>query len=437
MRSALPLLALALACSQQPPNIVPIVADDHGYPYTDFTGSDLVQTPSLDALASQGTVFTRAFTTASSCRPAQRTLLTGLYPQQWLATVYARPRPQGHRGFREVRGFTTLPGLLAAHGYATFQGGKLWEGETFQDAGFTAGTKEPVPERPNRRELTGGRGLELGRETMEPLWSFLEAHSAGPFFVWFAPSLPHSPFDAKPRYQELYAQAPISAGARDYFSNVTRFDAVVGELMQHLDAAGLSENTAVFYLSDNGWEQDLDREGADGGERGKHSIHELGFRTPLIVRWPDHVPAGERRYDLVSSVDLFPTILGLAEIPVPAGRLGVSLLPTLLEGRASPRSRVVAGVNHLRGPPPPPGFGREIAVKAHFVRTPEWRYVSYDTVGREELYRAADSGADAADRAAEEPEVLAELRAEFERWKQAVELPLEDESPSPPPHSGG
>ena len=114
------LLLLALpglaGCSQSPPNIVLIVADDHGYPYAGFSGSDVVRTPNLDALAAEGTLFTRTFTTASSCRPSHRTLLTGLYPQQWLATSRAHPKPgTRERGWEEVRHVATLPGVLAAH----------------------------------------------------------------------------------------------------------------------------------------------------------------------------------------------------------------------------------------------------------------------------------------------------------------------------------
>lgn len=431
------LLLLPAACSRPRPNIVLVVADDHGYPYAGFSGSELVRTPNLDALAAQGTRFTRAFTTASSCRPSQRTLLTGLYPQQWLATARARPRRREDRhGWDDVRHFATLPGLLAAHGYATFQGGKLWEGRTFQDAGFGAGTKDPLPERPSRDELKGGSGLRLGRETMQPLWDFLDAHAEGPFFVWFAPSLPHAPLDAAPEFEEPYARAPISEAARLYFANVSRLDAVVGELLRGLAARGLHEGTAVIYISDNGWEQDPDRVGADGGEHGKHSIRELGFRTPLIVSWPGVVPAGAVREDLVSAVDLFPTLLQMAHVAVPAGRMGVSLLPTLLDGVPSPRTRVIAGVNQLRGPPPRRGRPREIAAVAHFVRTPEWRYVSYDTYGREELYHVSVDPAESRDLAAENPDELAALRAELEDWKERVGRPLEDEAPAGEPQRG-
>lgn len=434
---ALPLLGLA-ACSQPPPNIVLVVADDHGYPYAGFTGSHVVRTPNLDALAAEGTLFTRAFTTASSCRPSHRTLLTGLYPQQWLATARARPK-QGprERGWSEVRHFATLPGLLAAHGYATFQGGKLWEGRTFQDVGFSDGTKQPLPRsgRPDRRELTGGDGLDLGRETMEPLWEFLDAHRDVPFFVWFAPTLPHSPFDAGPAFAELYAETGGSAAARGYYANVSRLDAEVGQLVRRLDEAGLRERTLVVYLSDNGWQQDPAQLGADGGERGKHTIYEPGFRTPLVVSWPGRMPAGRVRDDLVSTVDLFPTLLDVAGIPTPPGRMGVSLLPTLLYGAPSPRTRIFAGVDRLRGPPPRGGEAREISATAHFVRTDDWRYVAYDLSGREELFRVSKDPGETEDLSERRPDQTAALRDELERWKQSVWVPLENEAPAPAPQS--
>lgn len=435
---ALPVLGTA-GCSRPPPNIVLIIADDHGHPYAGFSGSEVVRTPNLDALAAQGTLFTRAFTTASSCRPSHRTLLTGLYPQQWLATSRARPNlGRRERGWDEVRHFATLPGLLAAHGYATFQGGKLWEGRTYQDAGFTDGTKQPLPlgGRPNRHQLTGGPALDLGRETMEPLWEFLDLHLDGPFFVWFAPTLPHSPFDAEPAFAELYADVEGSEAARGYYANVSRLDAVVGQLLRRLDDAGLRERTLVVYVSDNGWEQDPARAGTDGGERGKHTIYEPGFWTPLLVSWPPRVPAGRVRDDLVSTVDLFPTLLDVAGIPTPPGRMGVSLLPTLLYGAPSPRTRIFAGVDRLRGPPPHDGQAREISAMARFVRTDDWRFLAYDLTGHEELFHVSLDPRETEDLSEQEPDRAAALREELEGWRQSVWLPLENETPADSPQNG-
>lgn len=94
----------------------------------------------------------------------------------------------------------------------------------------------------------GGEGL--GRETMQPLWDFLEADRTAPFFVWYAPMLPHVPFDAPERFTRLYADDPRRL--RGYRANVTRFDATVGELLARLDALGLRDETLIAFANDNG-----------------------------------------------------------------------------------------------------------------------------------------------------------------------------------------
>ncbi|UCE87458.1 MAG: sulfatase-like hydrolase/transferase, partial [Deltaproteobacteria bacterium] len=138
---------LLVACSPGPerpgPNLVLIIGDDHGYRDFGFMGSEIVQTPTLDRLAREGTVFRNAQVTASVCAPSLRTLLTGLYPYQWnlrmeqLATR-GYPRPAGAR----IEAFETLPARLADVGYVSFQAGKFHE-PSHAVAGFTHGMERP------------------------------------------------------------------------------------------------------------------------------------------------------------------------------------------------------------------------------------------------------------------------------------------------------
>jgi arylsulfatase A-like enzyme len=424
------IVAAATGCSPAPgpdpgpPNIVLLLADDLGYPYHGFTGSEIVATPSLDLLARQGTVFTHGFTSASTCRPSQLTLLTGLHPAQWAASVDARPTRKNRRQDHGwIADFETLPRALRSRGYATFQAGKLWEGRTFEQVGFTHGTKDPIEGAPSRTALRGGSGLSVGRTTMKPVFDFIDAHKEGPFFVWFAPSLPHTPHDADARFEALYQAEGISSTARAYYANVTRFDSVAGELLAHLDAAGLRESTLVVYLSDNGWDQAADESQPSprGGERGKFSIHDQGFRTPVIFRWPGRIEAGEARDDLVSAADLFPTLLGLAGINAPDGRMGVDLRFTLLEGTPSPREAVIGGVDFLRG-----ADGSVSQERAWFVRRKNVRYVRYETSGREALYDLRRDPDERHDNAANEPTRTRELRALLDAWTAQVVQPVDD-----------
>jgi uncharacterized sulfatase len=437
---------VAQACAEAPqagsgvPNIVLVIGDDHGWPYFGFMGDEIVKTPHLDRLAREGVLFPYGFTTASTCRPSLRSLLTGLHPVQWRARRRAlRAEGQGAQGGDRIRDFATLPRQLATRGYASFQGGKYWEG-SYQAGGFTDGTKAPA-DAAAREKLgwiqasAGGDGLELGRTTMQPLWDFLEAHRDEPFFVWFAPKLPHTPHDPPPELLALYADAELSESARRYYANITRFDAALGALIAHLEQLGLREKTLVVYLSDNGWEQGpraTNRVSALGGPKGKSSMYELGFRTPVIFSWPGRLPGGRKRDDLVSEVDLFSTLLDFAGVEAPPDRTGISLGPVLLADAEFPRETVIGSMNRLRPPrdveaaKANPSEDLVRTERAYFLRNASWHYIWYAQRKRygdrvsEELYRIDRDPREARNVAGEHPELAKAFREEIERWRDDV-----------------
>lgn len=359
------------------PNIVLIVGDDHGWPYYGFMGSKTVKTPRLDQLAASGTVFPFAYNTASRCRPSLRSILTGLQPHQFklrAGEVRRQLRAQGLSASDPIRHIATLPRLLERAGYATYQAGKLWDG-VCQNSGFGDGMTK-TPNVAATRFVANAAGYELGRKTMDPVFSFLENHRDEPFFLWFAPQLPHRPFDAPAELQELYPKSDFSPAARAYFANCTWEDQIVGALLDHLDRKGLRENTLIVYLSDNGWEQ-VPRAGADGfasGEHGKGSVHELGLRTPLVFAWPGHIPVGRRIDEFVSTTDLFPTILGLAGVKIPGNRAGIDLMPTMTGHKPTGRDRLV-GAQFVDPDPRRERPYRTFRGDTYFVRDREWYYV--------------------------------------------------------------
>ncbi|HEM47057.1 MAG TPA: hypothetical protein ENO23_08435, partial [Alphaproteobacteria bacterium] len=197
-----------------PPNIVLVIGDDQSWRDYGFMGSPVARTPHLDALAESGTVFTHAFTTASVCRPSLRSLLTGLEPQR-LEALEAKLRAEDvpMAELAAIRDVHTIPRTLGEHGYVSFQGGKHWEGP-YGLVGFTEGTATAAsPDGPAHdaiRESSGGRGLELGRSTMTPLFDFLSAHRDDRFLVWFAPMLPHTPHDPPRALVDLYAETDLT-----------------------------------------------------------------------------------------------------------------------------------------------------------------------------------------------------------------------------------
>jgi arylsulfatase A-like enzyme len=439
-----------VACSPTPslerPNIILIIGDDHGWPYFGFMQDPIVATPHLDALARGGTLFPFAFVTSSSCRQSLLTLLTGLHPVQWNARLRVlRSHRIRRRRYQEIVDFVALPRLLGEAGYRSFQGGKFWEGP-YRNAGFDEGTKDATDLGPRATEHAGmqagagGTGLALGRTTMQPLWDFLEQSDDRPFFVWFAPKLPHTPHDAAQNYLQPYVGRGLSPEAVKYYANITRFDDRVGELVAYLERAGLREKTLLVYLSDNGWQQGAkDRPFVEalGGAMGKGSMYELGVRTPLIFNWPDRIPSAQIRDELVSSVDLFPTLLSFAGIPAPPNRSRHDLQPLLTSGTlpSEPRRVVIASSNReLR---PPPGTERkphpELLRKemAYSLRTHHWRYIWYFDSGTfpdrstDELFRIDTDPYETTNVAAQYPDRVSNFRRDILTWIDTATEPYQ------------
>jgi uncharacterized sulfatase len=398
-----------------------MVADDHGYEDFGFMGSAVAQTPRLDALANAGTAFTAGYNTASVCVPSLRTLLTGLYPHQWTDRIRALQAQGLQRApWTEIQDFETLPRLLSAHGYATFQGGKYWEG-TYPMGGFTHGmTAKKIYK--GLLDHSGADGLRLGRETMAPVFRFIDQHRDGPFFVWFAPLLPHVPHDASRWFLVRYRTAELSLAARRYYANVTRLDHVIGRLVDHLDARGLLASTLVVFLSDNGWDAAGPQHWPFGGPKGKGSLYELGVRTPIVFHWLGRVPARLRPHVLVSTVDLMPTLLDYAGIPVPADLPGCSLRP-VLEGRAaSIRDAVIGHLQDDVSEAPavePPTAGEQ----GYFARTSRWYYIRHDAEDREELYDAERDPGQEHNVAGARPGVVRQFRRRIRAWEHETRLP--------------
>ncbi|UUO06098.1 sulfatase-like hydrolase/transferase [Blastopirellula sp. J2-11] len=373
MRCVALLCALAVAplCAQEPrrTNVVVILADDQSYQDFGFLGNRDVLTPHLDQLAAQSACFVNGYVPMSVCRPSLATALTGLYPHQH-GVHFNHPPP----GLKAMQGMTaaqyeqtrattdrllmrvpTLPRILARHGYACLQTGKHWEGD-YRNAGFTHGMTLGKPSA-RRDAISGTRqqsngqwvahgngdaGLTIGRETMAPIYDFIRQQRDRPFLVWYAPFLPHAPFDAPARFQAMYAERELPSRLRKYYAEITRFDETVGQLLQFLEKEGLSDETLVVFASDNGY-RPVSASSARQDDRSKLSPFEDGLRTPLLFRLPGQSKP-QRYSQLVQTVDLAPTILaalGLADEITPR-MPGANLWPAIT-GMADPPPRSAFG----------------------------------------------------------------------------------------------
>lgn len=412
---AAPSTTTAADAADPRPNIVLIISDDHGWPYYGFMGSTTVQTPHLDRLADSGTVFTETYNTSSRCRPSLRSILTGLHPHQFALRAGALARENrkrtGSRG-QPIERMKTLPRLLSQAGYATFQAGKLWDG-THTQAGFTEGL---TPTRAGATQAHPG-AADLGRKTLDPVFSFLRAKRDAPFFLWFAPQLPHVPHDAPKKFRTPYKDAGWKGQALDYFASCTWSDEIIGQLLTFLDENDLRENTLVVYLSDNGWQHVDKGFPASGGAYGKGSMHELGVRTPMIFRWPDHIPAGRDVDTPASTVDLFPTLLDIGGVTtIPRDRSGTDLTATLLGGPAPAREDLVGG-QFLHPDERRPKALRAFTGDAYFVVDGSWYYILYGgSLDAGRLFDRTTNPVTPTDVSKEHPERLAQYRERVLRW---------------------
>ncbi|WDI41046.1 sulfatase-like hydrolase/transferase [Bremerella sp. P1] len=328
---------LGHATAAENPNVVFLLSDDQGWTDYGFMGHPHVQTPNLDRLASAGILYERGYVTAPLCRPSLASIVTGLYPHQTqirgndptMPVGFQRRTEPGKKLWQERRDRMTSP--MASHpsfikalkqnGYATLQTGKWWEGNPL-DHGFTHAMTHGDLSRGGRH---GDEGLKIGRETMTPIYDFIDtAHSNNqPFFIWYGVFLPHSPHNAPDRLFNKYKDiAPNEPTAR-YWANVEWLDEGCGELVKFLKAKDLYDNTIFVYTCDNGWVQDPDTK--NRSVRSKREPYEAGIRTPIFITHGDRIKPQRDSETLASNIDIAPTILKACGLEAHSEMLGLDL----------------------------------------------------------------------------------------------------------------
>lgn len=322
------------------PNIVFIVSDDQSWPDYSFMGHPHIETPRIDQLLAEGTTYTRGYLTAPVCSPSLASIITGLYPHQHGITgndpkfTYSGDGPKYREDWlrerkklndillENFRKNPTLPQLLAEKGYKSFQTGKWWGG-SYKDGGFTEGMTTGDPEDNGRH---GDIGLKIGRDGMEPIYDFIDRTVAedDPFFVWYAPFLPHTPHTPPDSLYQKYKARTSSDFVAKYWAMVEWFDITVGQLLDRLDDQGLAENTLIVYVVDNGWIQHPERNGYQWPS--KQSPYDMGMRSPISLKWPGKIPVKMDTSTFVSSTDLLPTVLEIVGLQPTNDMMGIDLL---------------------------------------------------------------------------------------------------------------
>ncbi len=360
----------ASAASSSRPNIIIIMADDLGYGDLGCYGSDLVRTPVIDRMASEGVRLTQFFSCASICSPSRSGLMTGRYPIRNGVNNNFGPTVNPASVFIETitdtglgmnTGEITLGQAMKEQGYATCCIGKWHLGDLKKYMPTSRGFDHyfGIPYSNDMKPVKLYNDLDMieypvnqdtltKRYTREAL-QFIEANRDGPFLLYLPHTFPHVP---------LYASEEFEGRSRAgrYGDCVEEIDWSTGRILEALEKHGIAENTLVVFTSDNGpWYQ--------GNTRGlrdrKHTPFEGGVRVPLVARWPGTLPQGVVSDEITINLDLFSTAVEAAGGSLPADRPmdGESLMPIFNRG-ASPHEALY--------------FYR--FEKLWCIRTREWKY---------------------------------------------------------------
>ncbi|MGB0766361.1 MAG: sulfatase family protein [Phycisphaeraceae bacterium] len=345
--------AAAAQAQQQPPNIVIIFTDDMGYADLSCYGSTICTTPNLDRLAERGMRFTDFYVTTAVCSASRSSLMTGLYPPR--AGISGALGPRNEKGLDHRH--LTIAELVKQRGYATACIGKWHLGHTpdylpvahgfdeyfglpysndmwpyhygDHDRGHIGSKNRNDPPLPLIDGVetieTNPRQASLTPRYTERALDFIDRNKDQPFFLYLAHSHPHVPIAASDKFKG-------STGNGLYADMIAEIDDSVGQVIKRLEQHGLTNNTLVFFSSDNGpWTKFGNEAGETGPLRGdKGTTFEGGQRVPGIFVWPGTIPAGVVTDALASTLDLLPTVAAATGATLPDTRLdGHDILPLL------------------------------------------------------------------------------------------------------------
>ena len=321
--------------AQKSPNVLYILSDDQAWTDYGFMGHPQIKTPHLDKLANESVLFERGYVPTALCRPSLVTLISGQYAHKHGVTGNdpSPKRYQPKKVYDQARAqlisyldrADTLPDLLGEKGYLSHQSGKWWEGN-FKHGGFTHGMTRGFPQLGGRH---GDDGLKIGREGLQPIEEFVDysMKEKKPFFLWYGVFLPHTPHNPPERLLKPYKDLGLPLPIAKYYANCTWFDETCGQLIEILEKRNLRDDTLIVYVTDNGWINRTDKSAY--APRSKQTPFEGGIRTPIMFSWPNGNLKNGKRKDVVSSIDLFPTVLAATGAHTPKDLPGLNLLENL------------------------------------------------------------------------------------------------------------
>ncbi|MBM3783487.1 MAG: arylsulfatase [Acidobacteria bacterium] len=423
------LQSAAMAAVPAKPNVVIVITDDQGYGDLSCHGNPVLKTPNIDKLHSESLRLTN-YHVSPTCAPTRSALMTGRYTNLVGPWHTIQGRSLLHRD--EV----TIADCFRAAGYRTGIFGKWHLGDNYpfrpQDRGF------------DETLVHGGGGVWQTPDHFtndyfdDSYWhngklrkfegfctdvffkgaqDFIAAAAkqSRPFFCWIATNAPHGPMWAPEELEKKYAATPEPG----FFGMIDNIDTNVGRMRAYLRAQGLDRNTIFIFTTDNGTSSGHKVHSA-GMRASKGSPYEGGHRVPFFLHWPDGGYSAGRNLDLLAAhIDILPTLLSLTkgQHPAPAKLHGRSLVPYFKPGVKLPPLQRTLVTDSQRG---------EDLVKWRqaSVMTQQWRLVSPSLGGMEnpklELYDVFKDPGQNDDVAAKNPDVVAKLTADYEKWWMQV-----------------
>ncbi|RVU26875.1 arylsulfatase [Sandaracinomonas limnophila] len=350
------------------PNVIIINMDDMGYGDTEPYGGTGYKTPNFNRLAKEGTRFTHFYAAQAVCSPSRAALLTGCYPNRigmsggalmpW-AKKALNPKEETIAKLLKNNGYSTAmfgkwhlgskPGYLPlSYGFDQFYGipysHDMWpvdyEGKPITD---TTNWKSKYPILPIYQDNTIVKTItnleEQGLLTTtltQKAKEFILNNKKNPFFLYLAHPMPHVPLAVSPAFKG-------KSGVGLFGDVISEIDWSIGQIVDLLDKTKLSNNTLLIVTSDNGpWLTFGNHAGSSGGLReGKGTAWDGGTRIPFFVRWPGKVKLGEINNELLTQMDILPTIVAATNSKLPKEKIdGLNFLPLLLgKTSKSPRDR--------------------------------------------------------------------------------------------------
>jgi N-acetylgalactosamine-6-sulfatase len=447
MRLLIPLLLITSACSAfaaERPNILFIYADDWGWGDLACHGHLELKTPHLDQLAREGSDFHQFTVCNPVCSPSRVAIVTGHFPARYsIHQHFASHQQNVERGMPDWLDTSAplLPRMFKEAGYRTAHYGK-WHltGGGIDDAphprqyGYD---DSAVYVGPGRHVFDGMSMEKLVRDAAahdevaacylttaatENALRFIRECKDAPFFVNLWLHETHHLVSATEEDKRAYPDTPEPQ--RTYYSAVTRADGQIGRVLLLLEELGKSDSTIVIFSSDNGPEITHPERnqkfyysvGSTGGLRGrKRSLYLGGVGTPFIVRWPGKVPAGRvDRSSPIAGVDMMPTLLAVAGIPLPKGYVpdGENILP-LLRGESQTRSKPIFWEwqgNHTQAANWPI-FG---------MRDGPWTLLVDESGARRELYQVLSDREQQHNLAGQRGDRASSMLAAIRQWKATL-----------------